>query len=174
MFRLRRLLILSFAAVLAIGFSGREYLFALVWAVQHHGVANLPQGTPVRVPLFWQPGAGNGAPDELRLHHASWGLHPGQEWVVLRTNTPPLPPERQRQTLGSLVHRLDPAGRTPTPFILPADLRNGFQCLDPAVAQYPTWQLSCVSADGLWAADLFGKPGARRHLSAVLRALHPR
>ncbi len=173
LFRLRRLVILTVAAVLVLGFAGREFLFASIWAVEHHGITSLPQGTPVHVPLFWQPGKGNGAPDELRLHHATWGVHPGQEWVVLRTNTPPLPPDRQRQTLDSLVHRLNSAAAAPQPFSLPADVAPSFQCLSPAVTEYPTWQLSCVSVDGLWSLDLFGKPSSRNDLAAVLRKLQP-
>ena len=173
LFRLRRLIVLTFAAVMVLGFSAREFAFALVWAARHHQLATLPQGTPVRVPLFWQPGSGNGAPDELRLHRANWGLRPSQEWVVLRTNTPPLLPDRQRQTLGSLIKRLNPAAPAPLPFSLPEDIRNSFQCLLPGVTQFPTWQLSCVSSDGSWAADLFGSPASQRDVPAVLRNLQP-
>lgn len=167
----RRLIVLALAAVVAIGFSAREFVVALVWSVQHHQLVTLPQGTSVRVAPFWTPAGETGAPNELRLRRANWGLRPSQEWIVLRTNTPPLLPDRQRQILQSLTHRIAPSSACPAIFSLPDDLKNGFQCLAPGVAPFPSWQLSCVSSDGFWALDLFGTPSSQHDLAPVLRNL---
>ncbi len=169
----RRLILLGLAALIAIGFSGKEFLLSILWAAKHDHVAVLRQGTSVRVPLFWSPGKTTTAPNELRLRRANWGISPSQEWVVLRTNTPPLLPERQRQSLERLTREFSAEGAGPARYSLPSDLEGKFQCLIPAVTQFPSWQLSCVSVNGFWALDLFGTHASQRDLAPVLRDLPP-
>jgi hypothetical protein len=131
-------------------------LRALVWTVRHHSTATY-QELSVKVPWMWRQEDTPAGRRQLRLVRARLGEAVEFESIVIsdgKSTSPGLQTIAERlQNLATKLGQKDFRG---TPILLDSETAMRFSCMAPHFDQLRDWQVSCLSSDNLWSANLYG------------------
>jgi hypothetical protein len=138
--------------------AGGTYLYlepilrAWLWAFGHHSTATY-QGVSVKVPWMWRQEETPAGQRQLRLVRARLGEPVEFESIVIsdgKSTSPGLQTIGERlQVLAEKLGQKDFRGTS-------MSLDPRFSCMAPHFDQVRDWQVSCLSIDNHWSANLYG------------------
>ena len=140
--------------------AGVTYLYleptlrAWLWAFGHHSTATY-QGLSVKVPSMWRQEETPAGQRQLRLVRARLGEPVEFGSIVISISdgkSTSLGPQTVAERLQVLAEKMGHKDFRGTPMSL--DPR--FSCMAPHFDQVRDWQVSCLSIDNHWSADLYG------------------
>jgi hypothetical protein len=142
-------------------------LRAYLWAISHHSTATY-QGSSVRVPLMWRQEDTPAGLRELRLVRARFGEPVEFESIVIReggsTSSRPQTVGERMQVLAEKLGYKNFRGT-------PMSLDPRFSCIAPHFDQVRDWQVSCLSIDNHWSANLYGPVSDIDFFKLVLQSI---
>ena len=140
---------------------------ACLWDVGHHSTAAY-QGINVRVPWMWRQEDTPAGQRQLRLVRARLGEPLEFESIVIsegKSSSAGLQTATERlQALANKLGYEDFQGTA-------VSLDPRFSCVAPHFTQLQTWQISCLSIDNHWSANLYGPAADRDALGFVLESM---
>jgi hypothetical protein len=158
--------------------AGMAYLYlqpilrAWLWAVRYHSTATY-QGLSVRTPWMWRQDETPAGQKQLRLVHARLGEPVEFESIVISdgesTSAGPNTVTERLQIMAKKLGHSDFRGT-------PMSLDPRFSCMAPNFEQVRDWQVSCLSNDNHWSANLYGPVPDVDSFKLVLQSLassHP-
>ncbi len=161
---------ITVAAILSTGLlypDVEPVLRACLWNIAHHSHASVG-GLDVKVPRMWRQEETPAGRHELQLVRARLGEPVEFESIVIsegQGSSPELQTANER--LRVLAGKLGFGEFRGTSLSL--DPR--FTCVAPHFAKLQTWQISCLSIDNGWSANLYGTAADIDSLRLVLRGM---
>jgi hypothetical protein len=140
---------------------------ACFWDVGHHSTAAY-QGLNVRVPWMWRQEDTPAGQQQLRLVRARLGEPTEFESIVIsEAKSSSAGVQTATERLRALADKLGYGDFQGTAMSL--DPR--FSCVAPHFTQLQTWQISCLSMDNRWSANLYGPFSDKGALELVLQSM---
>jgi hypothetical protein len=142
-------------------------LQACLWDIGHHSTATY-QRLSVRVPRLWRQEETPAGQRQLRLVRARWGEPVEFESIVIgedKGTSQGLQNVTERlQALAGKLGREDFQG-------VPMSLDPRFSCMAPHFTKVQSWQVSCLSTDNHWSANLYGPTADINSFKLVLQSM---
>jgi hypothetical protein len=160
--------ILAMVVVAGITFLYIEPLLrAGLWSLEHHSAATY-QGLSVRVPWMWRQEQTPAGWRELRLERARWGQPFALESIVISDAKSASPgPQTVTERLRILGEKMGHKDFRGTPM----SIDPHFSCMAPHFDEVQDWQVSCLSIDNHWSANLIGSVSDIDSFKLVLQSM---
>jgi hypothetical protein len=170
-------LAMGFGLVILIVLTGPFYVYfepaltTCVWSVTHQSTATY-QGLKLKVPWMWRQEETPAGQREIHLVRARWAQLGTIEAMVIRNDTSSFSqPQSIEERLRILSSKLGQTTFRGVSFPLDRDTASRYSCIAPHFGKLPDWQVSCLSNDRHWAANLTGPIEDIDDFKAVLRHL---